>query len=409
MIVHNPLFSNGHLSEFLSEQENRLLNEIEDFKEDYLLNTNFDELLKYLKDKYSLEPLKLDEEKIETDRGETMVDIRNSSFRGFYDSDRTSHVKGTLIKFFIPFSGDEKLFELRTSTFTTYLPSGKINQNELLVEIQSLDNNDTSIKKEFEDNVREIKKWLAWSEKEVTNFNNSLEQKIKIKMNSRREKLMKASEAVSNLGYPLRRRADAPNTYSVPEIKRKIIPIRPSAKVSGGKIEPTLEVTEYDYILKIISNMAQVMERSPNTFKEMKEEDLRNHFLVQLNAQYEGQATGETFNANGKTDILIRIEGKNIFIAECKFWTGKEGLVETINQLLGYISWRDTKTAIILFNKNKNTSHVLSQIPETVKEHQNYVKSEKDEKENSFKFIMKNKNDDEKTFTLTIKLFDIPQ
>ncbi len=68
--------------------------------------------------------------------------------------------------------------------------------------------------------------------------------------------------------------------------------------------------------------MVMVMERSPQDFKDMKEEDLRQHFLVQLNGQYEGQATGETFNYDGKTDILIRIDGRNIFIAECKYWGG---------------------------------------------------------------------------------------
>jgi hypothetical protein len=37
---------------------------------------------------------------------------------------------------------------------------------------------------------------------------------------------------------------------------------------------------------------------------------------VQLNRHFEGAATGETFNHRGKTDILIRVDGKNIFIAE---------------------------------------------------------------------------------------------
>jgi hypothetical protein len=60
----------------------------------------------------------------------------------------------------------------------------------------------------------------------------------------------------------------------------------------------------------------------------MKEEDLRQHFLVQLNGQYEGRATGETFNFEGKTDILIRAERKNIFIAECKFWDGPDSLTK---------------------------------------------------------------------------------
>ena len=147
------------------------------------------------------------------------------------------------------------------------------------------------------------------------------------------------------------------------------------------------------------------MERSPSAFINMKEENLRIHFLVQLNAQYEGEAMGEVFNLEGKTDILIRHEGKNLFIAECKFWTGKEGFKEAIDQLLNYVSWRDTKTAIILFNKNKDSSKVLEQISDIIKEHSNYVKVEDEER---LRFTMKNKNDSGKNFTLTIKLFDIP-
>ena len=33
------------------------------------------------------------------------------------------------------------------------------------------------------------------------------------------------------------------------------------------------------------------MERSPYAFKAMNEENLRQHFLVQLNGQFEGNAT----------------------------------------------------------------------------------------------------------------------
>ena len=109
--------------------------------------------------------------------------------------------------------------------------------------------------------------------------------------------------------------------------------------------------------------MVMVMERSPRAFKDMVEEDLRSHFLVQLNGQYEGQATGEAFNYEGKTDILIRTEGKNIFIAECKFWTGPSGLNDALNQLLGYTSWRDTKVALLVFNRDRATSTVVNRIP----------------------------------------------
>ncbi|MGB0945123.1 MAG: glycosyltransferase, partial [Marinomonas sp.] len=36
------------------------------------------------------------------------------------------------------------------------------------------------------------------------------------------------------------------------------------------------------------------------------------------------------------------------FIAECKFWKGVDSLLKTISQLLGYLTWRDSKVAVIM-------------------------------------------------------------
>ena len=150
-------------------------------------------------------------------------------------------------------------------------------------------------------------------------------------------------------------------TYASPEVKRRIVPQLPPVSTKPYQPEPTLAMDEYEHILSVISNMVMVMERSPSAFRTMGEEDLRQHFLVQLNGQYEGQATGETFNYEGKTDILIRAEGKNIFIAECKLWTGASGLSEALDQLLGYTSWRDSKTALLVFNREVTMSTVLQE------------------------------------------------
>jgi len=140
----------------------------------------------------------------------------------------------------------------------------------------------------------------------------------------------------------------------------------------------------------------------------MKEEDLRQHFLVQLNGHYEGQATGETFNFDGKTDILIRAEGKNIFVAECKFWRGPESLHDALDQVLGYASWRDTKTALIVFNRQKNFTDVLAKIPEVVKAHLNFKRQEKFESESSFRFILHHRDDKNRELILTVVAFEVP-
>ena len=151
------------------------------------------------------------------------------------------------------------------------------------------------------------------------------------------------------------------------------------------------------------------MERSPLIFQGIDEESLRTHFLVALNAQYEGQATGETFNYEGKTDILIRSGVRNIFVAECKFWSGAAKLIETITQLLGYLSWRDSKAAILIFNRNRDFSRVLETIPSTVREHANFQKDEGRRSETSFRYAFRHKDDAAKIVHVTVMAFDVPK
>jgi hypothetical protein len=194
-------------------------------------------------------------------------------------------------------------------------------------------------------------------------------------------------------------------------VKRKRIPTaKPGASREAFSPEPELQFEVYEQILNTLRNMVLVMERSPRAFSNMGEEDLRTHFLVQLNGQYEGLATGETFNYEGKTDILIRVDGKNVFIAECKFWKGPKALKSTIDQLLGYLSWRDTKAAILIFNRNKDFSVVLSQIPTVLENHPNFKRHiHHNNRETEFRSILHSNTDKNRELVVTILVFDIPE
>jgi hypothetical protein len=165
---------------------------------------------------------------------------------------------------------------------------------------------------------------------------------------------------------------------------------------------------DYEEILRIIKNMTRVMELSPESFRGMGEEDLRTHFLVQLNGAFEGQATGETFNFQGKTDLLIRVDGKNVFIGECKFWGGEKAFLDTISQLLSYLSWRDTKTAVLVFNKNADFSKVLETIKAVVSKHPQYKRDNGTIDETNFRYVFSQPNDANRELTLTVMAFDIP-
>jgi hypothetical protein len=169
-----------------------------------------------------------------------------------------------------------------------------------------------------------------------------------------------------------------------------------------------LDEAEYQEILSIIQNMSLVMERSPDSFRTMGEEDIRHHFLVQLNGQYKGAATGETFNGEGKTDILIRSEGRNAFIAECKFWRGEKTFLETIDQILSYLGWRDTKAAIIIFNRTKQFTPVLEKIRDALTRHPNKVGDVTVESETRFRCLFRQPSDNDREVTLTVMAFAVP-
>jgi hypothetical protein len=288
------------------------------------------------------------------------------------------------------------------------LPYGDVRDGELRLEYESVDHNDQAIKNAFDRSVREVQQYLGFVAENINQFNNSFGNEVSQRINQRREKLLKDQGLAASLGFPMRKREGVPQTYSVP-VTIKHLPIHlPTATSEPFKPETTLEMQGYDQILGTISNMAIVLERSPHAFAGMKEEDLRMHFLVGLNGQFEGQATAETFNGEGKTDILIRVGGRNIFIAECKFWTGPQGLIETIDQLLGYASWRDTKTAVLLFNRNKNLTSVLEKIPDTVASHANFKRQPDYSSETGFRFVLAQKNDPNREIIVTVMVFDVP-
>ncbi|MEA2861905.1 MAG: hypothetical protein QOC72_3944 [Methylobacteriaceae bacterium] len=150
------------------------------------------------------------------------------------------------------------------------------------------------------------------------------------------------------------------------------------------------------------------MERSPSAFSSIGEESLRQHFLVQLNGRFEGAATGETFNYQGKTDILIRSGDRNIFIAECKFWHGEKGFIETIDQLLSYLSWRDTKAAVVVFNRNKNFGEVLTTMRAAIEKHPHKKSGPVAQSETRFRYVFGNPSDHSREIVITVMAFDVP-
>ena len=106
---------------------------------------------------------------------------------------------------------------------------------------------------------------------------------------------------------------------------------------------------------------------------------------------------------------MIRSDGKNIFIAECKYWDGPNTLTAAIDQLLDYSSWRDTKVAVIVFSRRKKFTNVLNSIKLTTKEHPNCKRELEPRSETSFPFIFSHRDDPNREMILTVMAFDVPK
>ena len=403
------LFSEYDLRSVILSQQDKLTKEIDALETIRILNTNPDELIEYFEKKYTIDIPILNEPAIQVDQEIVQVDVSRDQNRFISDRSRSFYIEGTKITYFVPFVGDRAMFNCRPSTYTFNPPYAQVENSEILFIYESTDHKADDIKKRFEHDLQEVKRWLNFISADLKGYNQGLRGLAGNRITTRREKLIKDQGLVASLGFPMRHREGAAKTYVVPTVKRKMTPMMPPQGTSPYFSEPTIEMKEYEYILSIITNMVSVMERSPKSFKTMGEEDLRQHFLVQLNGVYEGQATGETFNFEGKTDILIREKGKNIFIAECKFWRGPEQLKETIDQLLNYATWRDSKLAILVFNRDILFSTVLVKIPEVVKMHPAFIKQVDYSPETGFRFILRHKDDPQRELTLTIVAFEIPK
>ena len=402
------LFCTYDLLQSLQNTQQKLREEVEGLDPNRLRNTAPADPVAYFVEKVRMEPIRLRREDWYADHAEVQVDVRHDRMRWIDDTSRPVLVPGERTEVRVPFEGESELFFSQPNTMSSNPPRGVIDGNELVLRYESPSDSPREVRPLVDQTLADIEQYLGWQLTLIVTHNASLPQVAGQAIEQRRTRLLAQSQRVSALGIPVKRRDDALKTYAVPSIRRKAAPTLPPATTAQFEPEPAWAMELYGQALKIVQDMALVMERSPEAFKSMDEEALRQHFLMQLNGQFEGKATGETFNMAGKTDILLREGDRNVFIAECKFWKGPKGFGEAIDQLLGYATWRDGKTAILVFNRGTDTSTVLTGIDATVKAHANFKRSLNWPHESGFRNVLHSKGDTNRELILTVLVFHVP-
>jgi len=388
----------------------KVIGEIKSLENEYVLKASPSELEEYYIDKVLIEPLVLhaDQYYIEN-QSQTSIDVSHDYRRAVFPGERAI-VNGTKLDIAIPFSGTESLWRICPSTrYMCHYPDIDVFQDHILLTFCFPDDsaNPESLKNRIKEQVKLLSDMIGYLKKDIDNHNKIAPQAVRTALKRKVELAKSVVSTVSDLGIPIRKRNE-PLTYTIPTKRRKPPIERPKVSTEPYKPEPSINEYEYLHILNVLRGMSLVIERNPHDFASLNEESIRTHFLLQLNGHYEGAATGETFNASGKTDILIRVEDKNVFIAECKFWKGPKSLNNAIDQLLSYLSWRDTKCALLIFNKTKDTSSVRAKMHETMEGREEHKKTVTYDPDGDCRYVFIKKSDPGREIIITTQLYDIP-
>ncbi|MBE9100761.1 hypothetical protein [Vacuolonema iberomarrocanum] len=407
---HSELVAFSELdgSDFIKTRKTQALQAIKDQSDDYILNVNKAEYIEHLVSKYSIHPLEIHPDQLSVSVEERMIPAE--SHPSLYHVDRGQSYPKDVYTFHLPFSGDPQLLKVRASNYIISAPHIKIAGQDIQFEIINFNKDAESIRREADRIVGQLTSQNQYLTNDLASFNSSLSSQLNQLFESRREQLLKKHDLISALGVPIRRASGTPSTFSVPLKRTPIIPNKPKPKVKtkGFKPDPAIDAAIYHQILTITHDVGKQFERLPSTYAGKEEEHLRDHMLLFLEPNFKGSATGETFNKKGKTDILLRYEGSNVFIAELKYWHGKKAYLETITQLLSYLTWRDSKAAVILFVSNKDFTAVLGTLREATSQHTNYLGFVREVGEGWYQYRFHINDDKNREVQLAVQAFHVP-
>ena len=340
--------------------ENSIKKHIEGESKEYILSIDEDEFKEYLLNEYSVDPLIIDKESERIDK----PIIRKEKFTDRHYRDHQYEKEVYYFDVHYKFSGSPVLFKIQPSSWimTTYEINVNEANNEVSISFKIYEQDPEKFKLRKYEAYRSAFANLERINEFANQWNSSITNIVNRIFKQKKENFLKENNFFSAINISTN--INTESIFTVPSIKKAIIP---QPKINNRKefsSAPTMAKKMYADILKVIYDAGKSMEKKPALYTGKDEEGLRDQFLFILETRYESiTATGETFNKKGKTDIILKYseDNSNVFVAECKFWKGASEFHKAINQLFDrYLTWRDSKVALIFFVTNKDFSKVIS-------------------------------------------------
>ena len=402
-------FRDYELSDVLTNQWSAVSRKIDSLTNEEIMANDLDVLAENIYAEFFIEPVKIQEEDFSkrSIRQGRIKKYIEPIFRSPYDNREYVDMDGVIGLFHFPYTGDESLFKCRASTFSlSGYPEIIVQGGDVIFRIEKslsemkATGSKERILAEVNRNLESIRSGIEYANNDVKAFNLNLRDKILAELQKKLDKVQSFFDIANMFEVPVEKKEYA--KQHIP-LTRKISPI-------AHKYEKEdyygIRDSDYDDILQTIKHTASTYERTPASYKGMKEEDLRNTLLAALNATYKGDATGEAFRNKGKTDICIERENRAAFVAECKMWTGQAEVSEAVSQLDSYLTWRDCKTALIYFVRRKDFLRTLESAKEALKKI-DYMKNVNALDKNEFECLFLSQENPGQQIRLRVMLFNL--
>ncbi|MDR0567326.1 MAG: hypothetical protein LBG47_09905 [Prevotellaceae bacterium] len=399
--MYNTIRSFYEISSFIFEEQwsKKIKEDIKTRDKEYILGVDENEYKNYLITEYTLVPLHIYTE-TET--------IDEPKIRKEMIEERLQHYETEVYEFTIQyqFAGSPILFSVQPNPCTTTTAEICVVNDIVSFSFKLYHKNPDEFQREKQSMYKRAFTNLEGANNFANGWNCKLSSIVDSYFQQQKQKYLAENDFFAAINVKVNE--DTKSVFTVPAVKKKTIPQPTIPENKEFHSEPTMSATMYDDILKVIYDVGKSMEKKPSLYQNKNEEGLRDQLLLFLETRYDATtATGETFNRNGKTDIILKYakDNSNLFIAECKFWRGASEFHKAISQLFGYLTWRDSKAALILFVRNNDFTNVLKTVKTETNKNQYFSKENGNRGESSFSYVFCLPQDRNKSVYLEIIAF----
>jgi hypothetical protein len=351
-------------------------------KDDVILYSEAEQLLEYYVANVRLKPIEFNPEQTNSlEHKKELRTVSASERQGPYrnQGDLSFEYESIVVTIpILPNRDIHRIMGLQSSTYSTGgMPqisfSNDVIQFAVDIKGYGYKHDDEKVASDVKRELESVKQKIGWKNTDINSGNSGLTQFVRSLLTDRKVKLQQDQSRIAGLvqkiNIPLKQKVQEAATRIKLDPKPIVQKLKPNPNIPEEYVLDRSKVLD---IISVIDNQGIQFEKTPKTYKNLEEEGLRDIILVGLNSLFEGKATGETFSNKGKTDIYLNIDKGNVLIVECKLWSGKTLYFKTIDQLLGYLTWRHNFGIMITFVKQKNFSKVLQEVPACINEHPSY-------------------------------------